>query len=320
MKKYFYLLALVLVVTACSADDSSRYESTESFSNTSTTIDIATINGSPEDIFDNTSKGLYHGVIVTTDMSIHGKIWINVANDGTYGATVVTDKLEQILFNGVPATKDEVVIHFAGKSGSFTFDVSDLNAPKATAVSINGIDGHIQTVKDRSNQRASATLGTYVDDNDPSFTGPWDLITDGSTTGTAFGYPALTQITFLNPIGNMFVIDQDQFTSFAFPCLDVADTVPVFHAAGGAAGNINEFWAQGQTTMIAGKELSYTLGQSSTLSQNDGGTSFGNTTFLNNDLADPATAGCFVILGRKGIWAWNGREGSVFFDDPFDSL
>ena len=37
------------------------------------------------------SQGLYHGVIVTLDTEIHGKIWVNINNDGNYNATVVTN-------------------------------------------------------------------------------------------------------------------------------------------------------------------------------------------------------------------------------------
>lgn len=322
MKNYFYLLALIFITIACSKDDSNTNESTEVFTNTSTTINMESINTSPEEALDNTSKGLYLGILVTTDMSVHGKIWINVANDGKYNATVVTDSREIHQFSGEPSSYNELIIQFEGSVGSFTYDVSDFNNPEATEVNINGIDGYIQTIKDRSNQRASATLGTYVDDNDASFTGSWDLLTDGTTTGTAFGYPALTEVHILGPGGTMYVVDQ--FTSFAFPCFDINNdgsmdendvTIPVFHAAGGAEGDINEFWAQDQTAMINGTALTYSLGQSSTLSQ--GG--FGNTMFINNDLGTPPSSGCFIIPGQKGIWSWNGREGSVNFDDPFDN-
>lgn len=322
MKKYYYLLTLVLLATACTRDDSPNYESTEIFTNTTTSINLDAVYNGPDQEFDNSSEGIYLGTVVTTDFSLHGKIWINVANDNTYKATIHTDNLEEILFVGEPSSENEYRIQFEGNNGMFTYDVSDFTNPQATDIKINGVEGHIQTVKDRSTQRANAILGTYEDDNDPSFTGSWDLITDGSTTGTAFGYPALTEVHILSPSGVMYVIDE--FTPFAFPCFDINGdnsmdandiTIPVFHSAGGSAGDINEFWAQDQTASINGIELTYSLGQSSTLSQNG----FGNTMFINNDLASPPSIGCFVIPGKKGIWSWNGREGSVFFDDPFDN-
>jgi len=324
MKKYMYLLSLVLVSIACSKDDSATYGTSETLPNSDSTVVLETFNpitSLPQESFDNSSKGLYHGVIVTTDMSIHGKIWINILNNGAYSATVLTDNLKELSFIGESASQNDFIVQFAGDHGSFLFDVSNFNTPVAMDVQINGVDGHILTVKDKSNQRATSTLGTYVDDNDASFAGSWDLLTDGSTTGTAFGYPALTQVCILSPNGAMFIVDQ--FTSFSYPCFDINGdsmmdandiTLPVFHAAGGPEGDINEFWAQDQTATLAGLQLTYSLGQSSTLSQNG----FGNTMFINNDLASPPTAGCFVIPGKKGIWTWNGREGSVFFNDPFD--
>lgn len=323
MKKYYYVLALALLTLACTKDDSPMYESTEIFTNTTTTVDLDAHYNSPEEEFDNSSKGLYLGTVVTTDFSLHGKIWVNVANDGTYKATIITDQLEELLFVGQPNINNEYRIQFEGDNGSFTYDVSDFNNPQALVVNLNGKEGYIQTVKDRSNQRANAVLGTYVDDSDAAFTGSWDLITNGDTTGTAFGYPALTEVHILSPGGDMYIIDQ--FTPFAFPCFDINGddaqdvndiTIPVFHAAGGAAGNINEFWALDQTATINGFELMYSLGQSSTLSQTFG---VGNTMFINNDLGNPPTLGCFIIPSKKGIWSWNGREGSVFFDDPFDN-
>jgi hypothetical protein len=238
-------------------------------------------------------------------------------------------------FFGVPSG-DEKMISFEGDNGSFTYDLSDFNAPKATNVTVNGISGYVQTVKDRSNQRATATLGTYVDLNDETFNGTWDLLTDGTTVGTAFGLPALTQVCILSPSGTMYL--DTELDPFMYPCWNfdpdedgIQDAMaPVYLNQSGTPGGINEFWAHDQTLDINGITLTYWLGQSSFLSQNEDPTADPpivqqeNSAWLNNDLGDifgdPRVDGCFIFAGFKGIWLWNGRLGSVSFDDEFDGM
>lgn len=337
MKKYFSLILLGAIAVACTKDDPASIDAPETAAiTTSTSVIYEAVDPTteePAEAYDNSSRGMYHGIIVTQDVSVHGKIWINIANDGDFNATVVTNEGEKMAFFGVPST-DEKMISFEGDNGSFTYDLSDFNAPKATNVTVNGISGYVQTVKDRSNQRATATLGTYVDLNDETFTGTWDLLTDGSTTGTAFGLPALTQVCFMSPFGVMYT--DDAFEPFSYPCWDIDGdmdgdiddiTAPVYLNQSGTPDGINEFWAQDQSVDVNGITLSYWLGQSSFLSQgaDDGGTDDrANSAWLNNNLdvifGDPRVDGCFIFTGFKGIWVWNGRLGSVSFDDEFDGM
>jgi len=170
-----------------------------------------------------------------------------------------------------------------------------------------------QTVKDRSNQRAAATLGTFVDFADSTFAGTWDLITDGTPVGDFFGLPALTQVCIVSPLGDMYV--DTVFETFDYPCFGVTGVAPVFHAAGGSFGDINEFIAQDQSMDILGVTNFYWIGQSTVLSVFN---EFADTGFHNEAFDGTGTPGCNAFTALQGIWFWNGRVGSANFTDPFD--
>lgn len=325
MKKILSVVFLAIIMIACSKDDTASLDAPETAAiTTSSNIDldgIQPLDITPNAEFDNSDKGVYHGIVSASDRSLHGKIWINLENDGQLEATIISDEGEHIKFEGSAIDTNEKIINFEGPSGTFTYDVSNLNSPKATDVMINNVSTYIQTVKDRSDQRAAATLGTWVDSNDATFGGTWDLLTDGTTDGNPFGLPNLTQVCILGPGGAMFV--DDVFETFGYPCAAGEDIIsPVFHAAGGAFGNLNEFWAQDQNVTIGGTNLNYFIGQSTFVHNN-------NTTFVNpgfhsflddadDDPATPDVLACFVFEnGQQGLWAWNGRNGIGTFDDPF---
>ncbi len=318
MKKFMFSMLALAVCFGCSQDEGSTADATDaSLVINSSQRSVNQLTEVPNRDFDTSNKGMYHGIIVTQDLSLHGKIWINLGNDGNYNATVVTDQGKELAFfanhPSVDTAKERGIL-FKGERGSFVFDNSDLNRPIATEVIINNIPGFIQSVKDRSTQRASAVLGTYVDFNDATFTGTWDLITDGTTNPTFFDLPNLTQVCVLGPGGAMFV--DEVFETFDYPCFGVMGVGPVFHAAGGSFGGINEFIAQDQTANWVGLDATYSLGQSTSV-HNANPTAV-NPGFHNNDFADPPVPGCYVFVnGLQGIWSWNGREGSATFVDAF---
>lgn len=342
MKKYFSLILLGAIAVACTKDDPASIDAPETAATTTSTsviyeaVDPTT--EEPAEAYDNSSRGMYHGIIVTQDVSVHGKIWINIANDGDFNATVVTNEGEKMAFFGVPSG-DEKMISFEGDNGSFTYDLSDFNAPKATNVTVNGISGYVQTVKDRSGQRAAATLGNYADLNDAAFAGTWDLLTDGSSDGTAFGLPALTQVCILSPFGTMYI--DDTFEAFSWPWFDLDGdgdgddddiTTAVYLNQSGLEGGINEFWAMDQSLDLNGFTLDYWLGQSSNLSQgNDPAPDddVSDTMFVNHNIFDVLFNGLERVNGRntiggiddiKALWTWNGRTGFATFDDEFDGM
>ena len=278
---------------------------------------INPITFTPESRFNETSKGMYHGIVVSSDRELHGQIWINLENDGKYNATVVTDTGDKLSFfanmGRGPSITSFATIAFVGERGSFTYNVSDYNHPVATNVVIDAKESFIQSVKDRSNQRAASVLGTFVDFADPSFAGTWDLVTDGTPETPFFGLPKLTLVCIVSPLGDMYT--DDTFETYDYPCFGVTGVAPVFHTAGGPFGNLNEFIAQDQSMDILGVTNSYWIGQSTSISNGNPGTI--NAGFYNNDFADPPAAICTAINDQKGVWFWNGRAGSATFMDPF---
>ena len=336
MKKHILsFLMLSLCIMACS-DDEVITNDTLNADLTSTvnieTVDITT--ATPNKAFDLVGAGLYQGIIVTEDAQFHGKIFVNVGNDGNYNALVETDTRERVSFKGEPLNRANTLFQFEGKRGSFVYDVTNYDSPVASEVVIDNTNGFVQTVKDRSEQRAAVALGTYADTIDPSFTGPWDLITDGTPAINSVGrdgatpivLPLLTQVCILGPGGNMFVdnvFENHQLSGcfgggtgfpptffFTDPTTDVDNINPA---------SANEFWAWDQSVDILGQTLTYDLGQSSVISALNNFPGIG----IVNDAFDPDTGDpvCAIFpVGVKGLWSWNGRSGSIFFPDPFELI
>jgi len=43
---------------------------------------------------------MYHGIVVSSDIEIHGKVWINLGNDSKYNAAIITDTSDRLSFFG----------------------------------------------------------------------------------------------------------------------------------------------------------------------------------------------------------------------------
>ena len=156
MKKLIIGAFAFAVCLSCSNDEVSPETATENLDVTIETL-IAEqastdINGEfkgpinpittvPEARFNEDTKGMYHGIVVSSDTEIHGRIWINLENDGKYNATVVTDTGDKIsLFatmgRGYSITSLDTIA-IVGERVSFTYDVSDYNNPVAKNVVID---------------------------------------------------------------------------------------------------------------------------------------------------------------------------------------
>jgi len=127
-------------------------------------------------------------------------------------------------------------------------------------------------------------------------------------------------VCVVGPFAGTMLVDTGSFETFEYPCFMLAGPIaPVFHAAGGDFGNINEFWAQDQVTDwggVSATPTTYFLGQSTSV--HGGNPGFDTPGFHNNDFAAMPTPGCNAFTGGlQGIWFWNGRVGSATFVDPF---
>lgn len=325
MKKqllFFGVFASVLFVS-CSDEEiiSSNDTISADLDVTIEQIDYNPETAEPDSRFNKTSEGLYHGVFVTLDTEIHAKIWININNDGHYNATVISNQGERFQFVGRETSREGSTFSFVGKNGSFNFDVNNIDSPLATNVILDDKEAHIAVVKDRAGQRAAVILGTFTTDDDPMdvISGTWDLITDGTPNPDVFNFPLLTEVVItITNNGNVF--SDTDFETFDYPCFfNINDIAPIFLHEDPITtpnGN-NEFWAHDQSFQLGNATLTYWLGQSSGLVDNNGVT-FADHGWFNNNFADPPVAGCNAIDGKKGIWFWNGRSGFSSFDDPFD--
>ncbi len=327
MKKYIFGLMAIALCWACTQDEESLTSPDANLTlEDSFTAAENLLTATPNRTFDLSSQGLYQGVIVTEDAAFHGKIFINAGNDGNYNALVETDTKELVPFRATRISRSQEIIQFTGKRGSFIFDASRDANGITTDVVIDNTSGFIETVKDRSTQRATTMLGTYVDFADPAFTGTWDLITDGSPAINFVGtdlttpivLPLLTKVCFLGPGGNMFV--DAVFEPFDYPCVGATGILPVFYSTDAANDptdptSANEFWAQNQILDVIGSPLNYFLGQSSVLSIAN---SFANSGFHQQAFDGSGALTCSAFTGLQGIWFWNGRVGSANFTDPFD--
>ncbi len=150
---------------------------TESFSDIKTMRPIASN--------DLASEGMYIGVLVTNEIEHHGRLFINVGNDGTYRALVETTESELIKFTSPSAsslTNSRFV--FIGDRGSFTLDVSDIEAPIISDVIIDNISGQAQVQKNTTTRGVAAVLGTFnrALTGANGWIGTWDLLIN-TTTG-----------------------------------------------------------------------------------------------------------------------------------------
>ncbi|WP_189342912.1 hypothetical protein, partial [Ulvibacter litoralis] len=73
-------------------------------------------------------------------------------------------------------------VQFLGTAGKFTVNVSDINAPVVTEVVLNNQPYFSSVVKNRNIMAAVSRTGTFSDPVNTSFTGTWNIISDGSIT------------------------------------------------------------------------------------------------------------------------------------------
>ena len=102
--------------------------------------------------FDNTSSGIYRGVFVSTDMSYHGVLTVNLENDSQYNAILEYGNDQRIGFvrvnNGQVSISN--VIEFRGKNAGFIIDVRNYAEPIVTDGYVDGQRAQIKLLKETS--------------------------------------------------------------------------------------------------------------------------------------------------------------------------
>lgn len=200
MKKIFLLLALAFLFVNCEKEN-------ESFDNSEIPVDL--LAQLPNKAFDHSAKGLYIGIFSTFDTQLHGKIVVNVGNDGNYNAIVALLSGEKLGFTATNSTNLSA-LEFEGNRGSFTLNVADKNNVIATNVIADNKDGYIVAYKARSSGIPILAFGTYVDSSDPAFNGNWDMVnTTGATDpGVPFTNYTIEDIIISHPGGYMLNDDE----------------------------------------------------------------------------------------------------------------
>jgi len=166
MKKLLLSMAVVAMLFSCSKD------SVE----TETTADLTQM--TPSKSLDDKTDGMYVGVFGHHEIkALHGKIFINVNNDGNYTAKIEMVNGDHIKFVG--SSINNTNIHFTSDRGSFDYDTLNFATPVASNVFIDNEESYIVTVKAKNNLVPHVLLGTYEETgNEANFYGNWDMLGD----------------------------------------------------------------------------------------------------------------------------------------------
>jgi hypothetical protein len=273
--------------------------------------------------FDNTSNGIYKGVFVSDDISYHGVLTVNLANDSQYNAILEygDDQNQRMGFvrvnNG--STSVSNVIEFRGRNAGFTLNVSDYTQPVFTGGYIDGQTVQAKLLKETSTDRVLVMLGTFAEDGNPAFSGAWDLMSSSTRvikvpTGFALPAPQTYDITvnnidqviltksggamyndstmedFVPGIGCVLALPTLPFGSQA-PYYTGEQTVTVIE---GVTRDIDEYSSLTQTSTFVGEVANWSLLYSKLVNRH-------------------YDADCNE-LPNGGTWSWKGRNGHILID------
>lgn len=320
------VLAIVMMATAffysCQNDELETVEAASPF------IDLNLKTFVSEQDLDNSSKGKYVGVIGHyTNPSIHGKIFINSGQHNQYNALVEMNNGSTMKFKGIPQNRDASIVYFGGKEGSFIANFEEFQEPVLASVQFNeeSDDGYIVVQKSSKGVDAVAITGTYVDENNPAFTGNWNMMGDGTVTNIPVNlepplvpFPVTLQIPTENislvmithsgsstPLMDMTFESNTAvdciamgFPGAPFPTVpfiiptDIPSPIPFGDPLGGE-GSVT---SGGQTSLFNGSNASWSLSFAAPIP----------AAMIPGGYSDDD---CLPSPG--GTWSWNGRTGTI---------
>ncbi len=178
MKKLSILLLATVLIVACSKDNQADLE--QSSKTPQVEADLSKMIPAAE--FDISVNGMYAGIITTYDRVFHGKVWINVGNDGNYKA-FTRSKNDKASFDLVSQEGD--IYTFSGVRGSFIFNLSDLSHPIIQEATFDGGHADIVVSKEIGGAKFGIVLGTYTEGDLVTLRGTWDYIIN-TVTGVDF--------------------------------------------------------------------------------------------------------------------------------------
>lgn len=308
MKKIFLLLGLSVMIFSCQPEESISTEDNQVI------IDLVQIQNdlqlTPNAIFNSERIGLYKGVFASNDMEYHGVLSINVNNNGSYNALLKTT--DNQLFGFIAdnrITKNHRVILFQGNDGSFELDITDIDNPLISNAIFKDRISQGKVLKETSENRVMVSLGTYIDDNDASFNGTWDLISNNTEVleiPTGLVFPStisvtvniVSEVVLITSNGGMFSDSMMESFTAGINCgnnLPPGTQAPFFTGPQVVFGQmINEYAMSSQSSTYLGEVSNWTF----------------NYSLFQGDIYYDAD--CNVI--PAGTWSWNGRTGSILLD------
>lgn len=230
---------------ACSNDE---YDNIESFDVTST-IHVRSNKQAPNNKHDESMFGLYHGIVASGTSLSRGKIWVNIGNDNNFNATIEIVDGSTIEFGLRPQLSsflENQVFEFESSAGSFVIDLSDYEHPQISEIEIfeNAYFGSL--MKSRSYAPASAVTAIFVEAGNPSFSGTWSLLSDGTNPNpNGNGGEGITSV-MITYDSNMY--EDTTFDPFnASQCLGNPSYIPTINSFGTPQYTICDY----QTTEFA---------------------------------------------------------------------
>ncbi|MFT4698328.1 MAG: hypothetical protein ACI9SJ_001471 [Flavobacteriaceae bacterium] len=304
MKKAILLLLMALVVVSCSKDESTLTENQENLVHE---LDTDLRKQKPNRAYDNDVRGTYAGVIVANSAKFHGKLWLNIGNDGNTNAFVETVEGEELAFE-LAASSGSINTNytFVNNRGSFEVNLSDFTNVVISNISIDETNGDAFVAKEINGNNRTVNLGTYDNSIAGLTTGTWDIMTPG-----AGGYENIDAIMVTGAGGGMQVELAADLEGQTPACYGGGPYPPFFWQD--PLDNKFELYATGQsfTTYADGSTVLYDFGWSKYLC-NLYGLAYTQGLYYPEATADVLfgglAPGCYNI-NDYGYYAWMEADG-----------
>lgn len=294
---------MALVVLSCSKDETTLNENQENLTHN---INTDLRKQLPNKSFDNDVRGTYAGVIVANNAQFHGKLWLNIGNDGHTNALVETVEGELINFalaDNANSINSNYI--FENNRGSFEVNMSDFNNVVISNITIDETNGDAFVAKEVNGNKRSINLGTYDNSIAGNTTGTWDIMTAG-----AGGIENIDAVMVTGAGGGMHVELQADLEGTSPGCYTGGPYIPFFWTD--AVDNRYELMATNQSwTYGDGTTVLYDFGFGKWLCDFNS-LPYTQGLYYPEALADilfgGLAAGCYNINDR-GYYAWMEADG-----------
>lgn len=294
----------VLVILSCSKDESAL--TADNQQNLVHEVNTDLRKQKPNKSFDNDVRGTYAGVIVADNAQFHGKLWLNIGNDGNTNALVETVAGELVHFSIADnANSINANYIFESNRGSFEVNLSDFDNVVISNISIDETNGDAFVAKERNGNKRSVNLGTYDNSIAGNTTGTWDIMTAG-----AGGIENIDAVMVTGAGGGMHVELQADLEGTTPGCYGGGPYIPFMWTD--AADNRYELMATGQSWVYGnGTSVLYDFGFGKALCDFNG-LPYTQGLFMpeatNNILFGGIAVGCYNI-NDYGYYVWVEADG-----------